>query len=104
MFDLGPRCGFPLADLFESVTHLLRFRGREDVVGINQPPGLDEHAVGLLAKRHKVPRLQFYCTTIAASSVKPSAVCTARGSVPAATVAGITTLIWYKATSVGARP
>src|SRR6266704_331529 len=54
MFDLGPRPGFPLADLFESVPYFLRFGRSEHVVGINHALGLDEHAIVLLAKRHEV--------------------------------------------------
>jgi hypothetical protein len=34
MFDPGPWCCFAFADLFDSVPHLLRFLGRQGIVGL----------------------------------------------------------------------
>jgi len=44
-----------LARLFETLAQSFRLSRGEHVVGVDNPLGLDEHAILLLSERHKIP-------------------------------------------------
>ena len=58
MLDLAPGSPLPLPELSHCVADFFRLGRRKRVVGIHDPLRLDEHAVGLLAERHKITLLE----------------------------------------------